>query len=236
MLKRLAIIAVMTATVTTLCVVVAWFLKPPTEADADEVFWAAQEVLDKAVTHWDAERAAKKFRVARDMYEKLQAPWGEARALSRLADIYTGMEQYAKAVEYSERSLQLRRENGDARGEAACLYFLGYLHKSLNQDSRAEQYWQESSKAFERNGVAEGEGYSLIGIANIHLDKNQHAQAAEYLERALVLVRKAGNLKLEGEILQNLAYSYHQIGKDISARECQDQYQEIARKLGLTPQ
>ena len=64
MYKRLLVIVVVTVTVTTLGVYVAWLLKPPTEADADLVFWEAHDMLVRAGSAEDLKESAKKFHKA----------------------------------------------------------------------------------------------------------------------------------------------------------------------------
>lgn len=234
MFKRLVIIAVITAAITTLCVGVAWLLKPPTEADAEEVFWKAHGILTHAGSPQDLSNAAKKFHKALAMYQEAEIPWGEARTLSRLADIHERLEDYPKAIEYDEKSFRIRDESGDARGAAHTLYHIAQIYRASGQQAQAEEYWKQAASACAEIGEQKWEGRALASIAALCLENRRDSEAVGHLQRALPFVQNGGDQKLEAAVLAHMAVAYHRLGQEIRALECYDECMSIARKLGIS--
>ena len=58
--------------------------------------------------------------------------------------MYRDWGQYAKAVEYYEKSLQIARKIGNVKGEGNTLNNLGIVYKDWGQYAKAVEYYEKS--------------------------------------------------------------------------------------------
>ena len=62
---------------------------------------------------------------------------GEAATLSNIGGVYAGLGERARALEFYQRALPIRREVGDRAGEAVTRYNLAMIHRGWGELDRA---------------------------------------------------------------------------------------------------
>jgi tetratricopeptide (TPR) repeat protein len=69
---------------------------------------------------------------------------GEAATLNNSGQVYRGLGEPQRALEYFGQSLPIRREVGDRAGEAATLNNIGLVYAGLGERQRALEYYGQS--------------------------------------------------------------------------------------------
>jgi tetratricopeptide (TPR) repeat protein len=72
--------------------------------------------------------------------------------------VYYSWGQYAKALEYFEKSLAIFRKIGDVEGEALTLKNIGDVYYSWGQYAKARENYEKSLAIFRKLGYVQGEG------------------------------------------------------------------------------
>ena len=64
--------------------------------------------------------------------------------LGNLANCVSDLGQNARAIEYLEQALAIRREVGDRRGESGDLGSLANRYSEIGQNTRAVEYYEQA--------------------------------------------------------------------------------------------
>ncbi|MGO9569082.1 MAG: tetratricopeptide repeat protein [Desulfomonilaceae bacterium] len=82
-----------------------------------------------------------------EIFRKLADLKGEATTLNNLGLVYADWGHYAEAVEYYEKSLDIKTKLGDSRAEGATLNNLGNVYHVWGQPSKALENYEKSLEA-----------------------------------------------------------------------------------------
>ncbi len=142
---------------------------------------------------------------------------------NHLSRIQVAQNDYAAAIDYSQRALVLSRQAGDRLGEANALANLGYSQVFQARQSQltaletgeaetcetAIAYLQQGLQLAERLGDRQSQALCLtsLGVAYTVLDRS--TQAIPYLEGGLQAAQFSGDLYLQGLNLAYLAAAHH---------------------------
>ena len=137
-----------------------------------------QGLLSEAIAYYDS---------ALTVYGTIDEPAAEAYALNNLAVIYRMRRDHPRAIAMYQRSLELKRAQGDVQGAANSLYNLGLAHAYSGDAEQALPYFAEARAHYQPLGdslqlaltdVAEGVALHALG---------RMAEAVPLLERGLEL-------------------------------------------------
>lgn len=137
--------------------------------------------------------------------------------LNHLARMHTMQQDYATAIDYSQRAVIVSREAGDRLGEANALATLGYSEVFQAQQLErmdAELYETAIDRLLQGLQLAEKLGdrqsqavcLSSAGLAYIAL--GQHETALRFLEQAITTAQATGDTYLQAISLSYLAEAY----------------------------
>jgi tetratricopeptide (TPR) repeat protein len=98
--------------------------------------------------------------------------------------------QYAKALEYYEKSLAIDRKLGD---RARCDPEQHRAGVPWGQYAKALEYYEKSSLSLRKIGDVQGEGTTLNNIGLVYRSWGQYAKALEFYEKSLAIHRKIGD-------------------------------------------
>ena len=107
---------------------------------------------------------------------------GEGATLNNLGNVYRSWGQYAKAVEYYEKSLEIKRKIGDVKGEGLTLSNLGEVYRHRGEHDKALASFQKGVEIYVKIGVPAGRPNDLIG--NLYLDTGELAKAEPFIKQA----------------------------------------------------
>lgn len=144
-----------------------------------------------------------------------------ARCLNNLSAVYRMREQYQKAVQTAERSLQISLHTGDRNGEAGTRYSLAIYHYYLGDYGRARQYLEDCIAI--RRQLFPPTHASLIGPYELSVvvleEAGEYDQMLPILRQARRIIRAnypPGSI-LEGFNYENVANAFLSLQQPDSA-------------------
>ena len=100
--------------------------------------------------------------------------------------------QYQLAVDFHQKSLEIKRDIGDRRGEAASLGNLGIAYDSLGQYQRAIHFYQQQLDITCAIGDRRGAAHAYFNRSCALARLNQKTEACASFEAARALFRDLG--------------------------------------------
>ncbi len=171
-------------------------------------------------------------RVALASARRLGDRYGEAWVLNNLGIAHGQQLQFTEAIEYLEKSLELRRLIGDRRGEGWTLNNIGNVlfHQGQYQESIGHH---ERALAIRREiGDRYGEATSLNNLGDAYGQAGLSSRAIEYLQKALAIRHAIGDWQGESEAMEVLAGLFSDIGEYGVALEWCGKSLKIAQEIG----
>jgi CHAT domain-containing protein/tetratricopeptide (TPR) repeat protein len=157
----------------------------------------------------------------------------EGRTLNNIGIVYSGLGQYAQALEYSQQALAIHREVGDRLWEGRVLSNnIGAIYYRLGQYSKALEFSQEALAIFKEVGNRSEEGWSLNNIGNIYSSLRQYPKALEFFQQALASFKAIGDKAGEGTTFDSMGLVYLNRGQYPKALELFQQALAINREIG----
>jgi len=141
--------------------------------------------------------------------------------------------QYAKAVEYYGKSLEIAKRVGDAKAEANVLGSLGNVYLAWGQYAKAVEFYEKSLEISKRVGDVRGEGQTLGNLGVVYLAWGQYAKAVEFYEKSLEIAKRVGDVKAEVNALNNLGTVYSTQGQYSEALTNFQKGLEIFKRIGV---
>jgi tetratricopeptide (TPR) repeat protein len=156
----------------------------------------------------------------------------ETRILARLAAIYVGRKEWAKAVELSERMVEAAGSIYDLRRMAQMYSDLGGAYAEMGDGVRATSYSQKALVLYDllRDQFALARAENNLGLALIGLGKLNAAQL--HLEKSLALCRQIGIERGQAHVLLSLAELHLTKGDHAQALESIETAKNLTRGLG----
>ena len=136
------------------------------------------------------------YRILVTVYERLTAAWQADSAISqssrenygvalnRLGLAYSSQGDYAKAIDFYQQSLEIRREIGDHKGIAASLNNLANAYSSQGDYAKAIDFHQQSLEIRREIGDRNGTASSLFNLGNAYAKIDEHWKARDSYEQA----------------------------------------------------
>jgi len=101
--------------------------------------------------------------------------------------VYSSLGDRAKALDYHEQALELRKAVGDLRGEASTLANLGDVYTQSGQPQKAVEYYNQAISRSQRIGDRQNEAKGLYGLARTERNRGNLAEARQHISAALSL-------------------------------------------------
>jgi tetratricopeptide (TPR) repeat protein len=155
-----------------------------------------------------------------------------ARIYNNLGSIYLNWNDYPEAIEHFEKSLIIRRENGDTHGTAILYNNLGVVYERQGNYDRAFEYHRQSFQIEKGIGDIYGLAISHANLGLILCRKGDYPQALHHLGEA---VRICGNIECEWllpEAYRVMAEVHLALGETREALEFGQASLETAHKTG----
>ena len=175
--------------------------------------------------------------------ENLNWKLGKAYAYKVIAGNYGyGKSDYARAIEYSLKSVEQFKELGDKKGTAKILGDIGVIYWFKSDFPNALKYYFEALKISEELGIKNEVAATLMNIGIVYNSLEDYAKALEYMLRANRIDEELGNKSGVAENLGNIGQLYMSLGdttkslesnvKSLSFFEAVGDKNGIARNLG----
>ncbi len=175
--------------------------------------------------------AIRLYHIAEKYIPCLKSRYEKGEFYSRLGFCYYRMDDYARAVEYINRALDIF--STDEKYEERflnCNMLLAYVATELNQYVKADSYYDsiyERSKFFPETHVIILRGLGLNRIRQHKLEE------AKYFLRLCLNQRSYLNAISEAQAIYNLANTLYRLGETKEAKQLLDQAEEKSLELGI---
>lgn len=240
-MKKIAIICTLSAI---LCISmgVAW---PQQRQSGVELFESGQDLLDRARSNDDFQRASKKFIEALNFFEQHQLVLEQSIILDRLAYISDRLGNYDNSQEFYKRSIALKRLQGNKKGLAITLNNLGALHLRSQRFKMASDAFVEAQGILKSIGdektvtqVQMNMGLSFFGMENYDealRSFDQTARKAESIRDPQTLVKallKRGETRIALGHYPEAEKDFQEVLKRVDRARDPQIYMDAASKLG----
>ncbi len=142
-----------------------------------------------------------------------------AGALNNIGFIYKQQGGIPQALEYYQKSLEIKKEINNNKGIANSLNNIGRIYEQQGDIPKALEYYHKSLKIREEIGNKAGIAESLNNIGFIYKQQGDIPEALEYYHKSLKIREEAGNKAGIAESLNNIGLIYQNQGDSSKAME-----------------
>jgi predicted ATPase/DNA-binding NarL/FixJ family response regulator len=146
-----------------------------------------------------------------------------AGALNGAGNLALVRGEHARAAEYHEASLALRRQLGDTTGEATSLHNLGLAARSRGDRDLARACFNQGLALFQSLGETRNAGLSLLNLGRMSHDEGDQERATALVSEALALFRAVGSAQGVATALNKLGELARDRGDFAAAVRCHDE-------------
>jgi tetratricopeptide (TPR) repeat protein len=172
--------------------------------------------------------------VAQALFEAAQDERGIASTLDDSGKLQWLRGDYAKALEFTQRALAMRRKLGDRRSIALSLNNLGLVHQDSGQFKSAVEAFDQALTIRREIGDLVGVSVSLNNLGTVAQDQRDDARALTLFQEAHEVAKETGDRNRIALILTNLGETYNRLGNPVTAIHYLKQAEELADELGDT--
>ena len=158
---------------------------------------------------------------------------GGSDCYSNLGLAYNSLGGFRKAIEYLEKSLEIKKRIEDKAGESICYTNLGIAYRNLGYFRKAIEYFEKSLEIKKKLGDEAGESKCYGNLGNAYINLGDFRKAFEYLEKALEIAKKIGDKAGESKCYTLLGEVYRNLGDFRKAIEYHEKSLEIAKEIGI---
>ncbi|MEP2023725.1 MAG: tetratricopeptide repeat protein [Reichenbachiella sp.] len=130
---------------------------------------------------------------------------------------YLYKDDYAKALDFGLKCLDLRQQSDDKPALAFILRTIGWLYYDMENSDMSLQYHKESLKLYEEIEDFSRIGNALNGLGLVYMQKENYQTALSYLERALEIEESSKNNHRVSVVLSNMGSCYQKLGSNQKA-------------------
>ncbi|MFH2142856.1 MAG: tetratricopeptide repeat protein [Bacteroidota bacterium] len=169
----------------------------------------AQTINNMAVIYrgqGDNIKALEYYQKSTNICEEIGNKTGMALSINNIGFIYKNQASEAKykhdyaksdslikiALEFFQKSLNIREGTGDKHGMAESLNAIGFLYKDEDNFYKALEYFQKSLNICEEIGDKKGISYTLFGLGVTSQKQNNIFKLNEYATRCLIISKDLG--------------------------------------------
>ena len=197
-----------------------------------DTMWARfKEALTDLYKSGDSSRSLFLYRIEKQMAEELNDKPRLARILDKLGKGYLWIEDYGKAKEYSQQSIELANELKDKPLSVSVLLTLGTISTWQGNYREALEYLQKSLALSTELNDTESLADALANIGHIYSVIGNYAEAFRSYERAMDLVKVLNGRKRMQDLLTGLGIVYAEQGDYEKMAGYLNQSLQIAKEL-----
>lgn len=172
--------------------------------DTGDLSGKAMSLNNMGVVHvrlGNYDKAAKYFRDALKIREKIGDRWGTAMFLSNLGVVKSESGEYEAAMDYFKKSLEIRERIGDMWGTAMSLNNIGMIYLEKGEYGRSMEYFRKAmsirEKIEDRGGIAS----SMISMGMAYIELGDAKKSAELCAEAFGIKEEIGDMEGTAESL-----------------------------------
>ncbi|MBU7045911.1 MAG: tetratricopeptide repeat protein [Theionarchaea archaeon] len=149
-----------------------------------------------------------------------------------LGSIVDDLGEWDTAIDYYEKSLEIKEKIGHIHGISQTYNNLGLVYAHKGQWDTAIDYYEKSLEIFENLGDIYGIGQMYGNLGLVYAHKGQWDTAIDYYEKSLEIKEKIGHIHGISQTYNNLGLVYYRKGQWDTAIDYYEKSLEIKEKLG----
>jgi tetratricopeptide (TPR) repeat protein len=178
------------------------------------------------------EEAEQHLRAALALFDQTADDRGVASTTDDLGKLHWLRGDYAKALDYGERGLAMRRAIGDQRSIALSLNNLGLVYQDSGQFKKALASFEQALGIRREIGDKGGIAQSLNNLGSVAQDCRDDARALGLYTEAYDLAKETGDRNRIALYLTNIGETHNRLGAADKAVAVLKQAEELADDLG----
>jgi tetratricopeptide (TPR) repeat protein len=157
---------------------------------------------------------------------------GISTTLNNIGKVYQNRGEWARALEYYDKSLTIKEELGDKQGISTALNNIGKVYQNRGEWARALEYYDKSIILAKELGSKQGISNALGNIGIVYLNRGEWGRALEYYEKSIILAKELGSKQGISNVLGNIGIVYLKRGEWGQALEYYEKSLTISEELG----
>lgn len=149
-----------------------------------------------------------------------------------LANLYTTMGQFQRALEFYAQALEIHRGQGRTEEVAAILNNMGLAYLSAGRLDELETTCREALELEVGLDNRRAEATTLALLGSVHASRGRTTTAIEVFDRSLLLARELGIQHIEGYSLRGITLAFYELGDLGTAQRYCDQAMAVAQRIG----
>lgn len=153
----------------------------------------------------DFELAFFNFLEALKLMEESDNLFGQGYYLNNIGTLFDDQQNYPKAIEYYNRSYEIKKITQDSSGMASTSYNAGISYYNMGNLDKALSYYYQSYNSTSYQNLADKRIRALNSIAQTLIQKGEHEKAGDYLKSALPYLDKIDDQVLNPRLFLTLS-------------------------------
>lgn len=179
----------------------------------------------------DYENAVRYYQEGKNLFETFGNITMKAQANDILQNLYTGLKQYKRAVEFGTKAIKDLKEIDNPSLLGTAYNNLGLNYLNLQKFDSAKRCFNEALSIAKRIDDKSMEVNQYLNMGDVLLQQRNYTSIKPYMEKALIISRKMEMHESETIALKGLSY-YHQYAKNYAlAKSYADSAMEIATRF-----
>jgi signal transduction histidine kinase/DNA-binding response OmpR family regulator len=155
-----------------------------------------------------------------------------ATCFTNLGIIYLGKADYAKALSYVIKALNIYKSLNDRGKTAKVLQITGVIYQTQLNHTEALSFYAKSLKIYEELGDKKGMSANLVNMGYAHSSQGNYAEALSLLGKSLKIYEELGDKKGMSANLVNMGVIHHKQNDYAKALSFYRESRKIDEELG----
>ena len=169
---------------------------------------------------------------AQSIFNEIDDPAGQARALHLLSGVCMELGDYPQALDSALKSLNQYSELAEAAGQLRALNNLGIIYNRLGEYKKELGTYQQALQIAREIEHPKNESVLLNNIAMAHLSMEAYEYALQHAEDCLTLAKEIGFAALESNVVSTLGDICRKMGNYSRAERLFAQSLDLSRQQG----
>lgn len=194
--------------------------------------WTATSLNVLGLIYRGTPKALEYLLQAADLYEHLRHKEGLGAVYNSIGEIHRGMANFSRALEYYDRSLRLKRQDGNRWGAALTLKNMMATFVLLKDTTRALDYHRQCIELCRQTGDSSLMASAYYDLGDLYRNLKRYHQAVDYHLKALE-IREIQNHNREIIMtLRGLGQDFEEAGQFYDALQYQEKALNLAQHQG----